>query len=87
MFEGLNLIPYIMVGSLKNNISMSWKDQFKIFLKFYESDFEDLSFKSLDAELSLWEHHWANCSANLPDNVSATLKQISFPVFLLSKEH
>ena len=33
---------------------------------------EDLSFKSLDAELSLWEHHWENCSANLPGNVSAT---------------
>ena len=70
-----------MVGSLKNNISMIWKDHFKIFLKFYESDFEDLSFKSLDAELSLWEDHWENCSANLPDNVSATLKKISFLCF------
>ena len=46
-----------MVGSLKNNISMSWKDRFKVFFKFYESDFEDFSFKSLGAELSLWEHH------------------------------
>ena len=53
-FEGLYLIPYIMVGSLKNNISMSWKNDFKIFLRFYESDIEDLSFKSLGAELSLW---------------------------------
>ena len=70
-----------MAGSLKNNISMSWKDHFEIFLKFDESDFEDLSFKSLDAELSLWEHHWENCSANLPDNISPTLKQISFPCF------
>ena len=70
-----------MVGSLKNNISLSWKDHFKIFLEFYESDFEDLNFKSLDAELSLWEYHRENCSANLPDNVSATLKQISFPCF------
>ena len=69
-----------MVGSLKKN-SMSWKDHFKIYLKFYESDFEDFSFKSLDAELRLWEHHWENGSANLPDNVSATLKQISFPCF------
>ena len=60
IFEGLYLIPYIMVGSLKKD-SMSWKDHFKIYLKFYESDFEDLSFKSLDAELSLWEHHWENC--------------------------
>ena len=39
-----------MVGSLKNNISMSWKDHFKIFLKFYESYFEDFSLKQLDAE-------------------------------------
>ena len=30
---------------------------------------------------NLWEHHWENCSANLPDNVSATLKQISFTCF------
>ena len=67
-----------MVGSLKNNISMSWKDHFKIFLKLYENDFEYLSFKSLDAELSLREHHWENCSANSPDNVCVTLKQISF---------
>ena len=85
IFEGLYLIPYIMVGSLKNNISMSWKDHFKIFLKFYESDFEDLSFKSLDAELSLWKHHWDNCLANLPNSVSATLKQISFLCFPVIK--
>ena len=30
IFEGLYLIPYIMVVSLENNISMSWKDHFKI---------------------------------------------------------
>ena len=34
LFEGLYIIPYIMVGSLKNNISVSWKDHFKILLKF-----------------------------------------------------
>ena len=60
---------------------MSWKDHFKIFFKFYESDFEDFSFKSLDAELSLLEHHWENCSMNLPDIVSAALKEISFSCF------
>ena len=52
-----------------------------MFLKFCESDLDDLSFKSLHAELSLWGHHWKNCSANLPDNVSAILKQISFSCF------
>ena len=56
IFEGLYIIPYIMVASLKSNISMSWEDHFKVFLKFYENDFEDLSFKSLDAELCFWEH-------------------------------
>ena len=64
IFGGLYIIPYIMVDSLKNNISMSWKDHFKIFLKFYESDIEALSFKSLDAELGLWKHHWETCLTN-----------------------
>ena len=54
-----------MVDSWKNSISKSWKDPFKTFLKFYEGDFEDLNFKLLDAELSLWGHHWDNCSAKL----------------------
>ena len=54
IFECLQLILYIMFGSLQNTISMSWKDHFKVFLKFHESDFKDLSFQSLDAELSLW---------------------------------
>ena len=53
---------------------MSWKDHFKIFLKFFENDFQDLCFKSLDAELSLREHLWENYSANLLENVSAILK-------------
>ena len=44
-----------MVGSLKNNVNMSRKDHFKIFLKFCKSYFEDLSFKPLDAELVSWD--------------------------------
>ena len=81
IFEGMYISPYIMVSSFRNNISISWKDHFKIFLKIYESEFEDHSFKSLDTELSFWEHHWESCSANLPDYVSATLKLISFSCF------
>ena len=80
IFEGLYKIPYIMVGLLKTNISMSWKDHFKRFLKFYESDFDDLSFKSLYAELSLLKHHWEN----LPDNFSANYSKLVFPAFHLS---
>ena len=56
IFEGLYTILYIILGSLKSNISMSWKDHLKIFLKFHGSHFEDLTLKSLDGELSLWEH-------------------------------
>ena len=56
IFKVLYIIPYITVGSLKSN-SILWKYHFKIFLKFYESDVEDLNFKSLDAELNLWENH------------------------------
>ena len=43
IFEGMYISPYIMVSSLRNNISISWKDHFKIFLKIYESEFEDHS--------------------------------------------
>ena len=57
------------------------EDHFKISLKLYESDFEELSFKSLDADLCLWEYHQENSSANLRDNVSVTLKQVNFPCF------
>ena len=74
-----------MVGSLKTILVRHGKITFKIFLKFYKNGFEDISFKSLHAELSLREHHWENCSAHLPDNVSATSNQISFPCFPLIK--
>ena len=75
----MHITPYVKVGLLRNNISMTWKEHFKISLKFYESDFAELSFESLDAELR--EYRWENSSANVPDNVSVTLKQVSFPCF------
>ena len=31
----------------------------KIFLKFYEGDFGQVSMKTLEAELDLWEEHWS----------------------------
>ena len=39
----------------------------------------------LHAELSLWEYHCGNFSANFPDNVSAISKQIRVPCFLFIK--
>ena len=83
--EGLYIIPYIMVALLKINIRTLWKDHFKTFLRIFESDFKDLSLKSLDVEQSLREYNWKNRSANFPYNVSATLKQIGLPCFSFIK--
>ena len=74
-----------MSASLKSNGSTSWKHHFKIFLRFYKSEFEDLSFNSLGTEVSLLEYHWEIFSANLPDNVSATLNEIIFSYFSFIK--
>ena len=74
-----------MVASLKSPAKETWRDHFKRFLSFYENDFEDLCLLSLDGELSLWEHHWKNPVKGLPDNVSSTLKQTTFPSFPIIK--
>ena len=74
-----------MSVSLKSNGSTSWEDHFKIFLRFYKSEFEDLSFKSLDTEVRLLEYHWEIFSANFPVNVSATLNEIIFSYFSFIK--
>ena len=39
----------------------------------------------MDGELQLWEQHWKNSKAVLPDSVSATLKRINFPCFPIIK--
>ena len=56
-----------------------------MFLSFYENNFEDLCLLSLDGELSLWKHHLKNSLKGLPDNVSYTLKQITFLSFPIIK--
>ena len=60
-------------------------DHFKDFLKFYEDDFENTSLSTVDGALQLWEQHWKNSKAVLPDRVSATLKRINFPCFPIIK--
>ena len=85
VFSGFYVIPYVIVASLKSPTKETWRDHFKRFLRFYENDFEDLCLLSLDGELSLWEHHWKNSVKGLPDNVSSTLKQITFLSFPIIK--
>ena len=79
IFSGLYIIPYIMASS------PNWRDHFKDFLKFYKDDFENTSLSTVDGELQLWEQHWKNSKAALPDSVSETLKRINFPCFPIIK--
>ena len=59
--------------------SPNWRDHFKDFLKFHKDVFENTSLSTVDGEIQLWELHWKNSKAFLPDSVSATLKRINFP--------
>ena len=74
-----------MVASLKIPAKETWRDHFKRFLSFHKNDFEGLCLLSLDGELKLWEHHWNNSVKGLPNNLSSTLKQITFPSFPIIK--
>ena len=64
---------------------MCWRSKFKNFLKFYEGDFGQISMKTLESELDLWEEHWCQSKTCLPDSVSTTLKSINFPCFPIIK--
>ena len=79
IFSGLHIIPYIMPSSA------SWRDHFKDFLKFYKDDFENTSLSTEDSEFKLWEKHWKDSKAVLPDSVSETLNRINFPCFPIIK--
>ena len=73
------IIPYIIASS------SSWRDHFKVFLRFYKDDFENTRLSTVDGELQLWEQHWKNSKVALRDSVSATLKRINFPCFPIIK--
>ena len=79
VFTDFYIIPYVMVASLKSPSKET------SFLSFYEKDFEYLFWQSLNWKLSLWEHHWKNSVKGWTDNASSTLKQITFPSFLIIK--
>ena len=82
IFSGLHIIPYIMAFLQIGGIIL------KIFFKFYKDDFENTSLSTVDGELQLWNQHWKNSKAVLPDSVSATLKKkATFHASKLSKQH
>ena len=83
VFSSSYVVAYVFVASFKSPAQETRRNHFKRFLSFYENDF--LCLLSLDNELSLWKHHWKNSVKGLPDNVSSTLKQITFPSFSIIK--
>ena len=83
VFEGLYIIPNIMIYSVNQNDGACWRSKFRNFLKFYEEDFGQISMKT--PELDFWEEHWSQSKTCLPDSVSTTLKSINFPCFSIIK--
>ena len=59
VFEGLYIIPNVMIYSVNQGDGVRWRSRFKNFLKFYEGDFSQMSMKTLESELDLWEEHWS----------------------------
>jgi hypothetical protein len=76
-YKGLVVIPSNMLHMIKH--STGWKEQFKIFSKFYESDFPN--FNLLESEVVMWEKYWQTYEGPIPKNISTTLKAVFFPSF------
>ena len=59
--------------------SPGWKEKFKLFTNFYESDLPNSL--ALEGELDLWQTYWVNYSGSKPDRVASTLKHLNFNGF------
>ena len=57
----------------------SWQEKFKSFAEFYAADLPN--FTALDGELQLWAKYWETYEGAHPDNISSTLKAVSFQSF------
>jgi hypothetical protein len=79
-YKGLTIIPSSMISYLKKPRGRHlWKEQFQTFCNFYSDDFPN--FAAMEAELLLWENYWETFKGTIPDNISLTLKAVSFPGF------
>ena len=85
VFEGIYIIPNIMIYLVNQGDEVCWRSNFKHFLKFYEGNFGEISMKRLVSELDLWEEGWSQSKSCLPYSVSETLRSISFPCFRITK--
>ncbi|XP_046853058.1 52 kDa repressor of the inhibitor of the protein kinase-like [Xenia sp. Carnegie-2017] len=78
IYYGLFLIPSKLLLCL--SCGVSWKEKFYSFSSLFLDDLPNP--KALDGELDLWRKYWESSSTTcLPENVSSTLKSVSFPGF------
>jgi hypothetical protein len=72
-YEGLSIIPNILVNLVQNNLP--WKNKLKNFIDFYKADLPNI--EGLDGELDMWETRWVKESRELtqtlPKRISDTL--------------
>jgi hypothetical protein len=72
-YEGLSIIPNILVNLVQNNLP--WKNKLKNFIDFYNADLPNI--EGLDAELDMWETRRVKESRELtqtlPKRISDTL--------------
>ena len=66
-----------MVSLVYKNVN--WGEKFSLFADLFNYDFPCP--KALEVELDLWETYWLESKDCLPDNVSSTLKRVSFNGF------
>ena len=66
-----------MISMVHKNVP--WREKFGSFAKCHESDLH--FYKTLDAELDLWEIYWLNNTSCHLDNIPSTLKWINFSSF------
>ena len=81
-YNGLTIIPTKMISLVNpsnEKLRICWKEKFKAFAEFYADDLPN--FFGIDGELDLWERHWLLSTSYVPDNISTTLKAISYPGF------
>ena len=86
-YQGLAIVPSILVSSFHNPSRHQWKKDFKAFENFYSDDFP--SYEVLDGEIDAWERFWLTYEKAIPNSVVSTLKAIkafshAFPNILVA---
>ena len=66
-----------MVSLVYKNVN--WREKFSLFACLSKDNFP--CSRALEAELDLWETYWLESKDCLPDNISSTLKRITFNGF------